>query len=113
MQKHGSQVVLINEFDTNTRFYKFLGIENKVRFFANSYSNSYVMAFFACCREIWDPTKHCNCFASIEEGQKFYAEKRSFEIANAEQEKGKDEEEKDLKEVASTRGAVRAGLPIA
>ena len=68
MQKHGAQIVLVNEFDSKSRFYKVFLIENKVRFFANVLKNSYVMAFFACCREIWDPTKHCDCFASIEEG---------------------------------------------
>ena len=48
----GRQVVLLNEWDKRSSFYKKWGIEGEIRDIAWHFPNSYQMGFFACCREI-------------------------------------------------------------
>ena len=72
----GKQVVLRNEFSKNTGFYKMLGVEQNVRDMAKKYTNSLHLVFFACCREIYDNTKHCGGFETKEEAVKYYADIR-------------------------------------
>ena len=53
MNAQGQQVLLVNEFQPQNNFYKWLAIEQYIRAFAKIFPNSYTMAFFACCREIY------------------------------------------------------------
>ena len=47
---------MLNEFKDG--FYKFWGVEADIRTIAETFPNSYMMAFFACCRELKQPSKH-------------------------------------------------------
>ena len=58
MNVKGQQVVLLNEFDKQSNWYKMLNVEAKIRVIAQMNPNSYQLAFFACCREIYDKTYH-------------------------------------------------------
>ena len=54
----GYQSVLLNQFDKDTQYYKQWNIEKDCRDMAKRYKNSYIMAVFACCRELFQPTSH-------------------------------------------------------
>jgi len=58
MNVSGQQVLLINEFEKSRNFYKKFTVEGKIRAMAESFPNSYSLAFFACCREIYDKERH-------------------------------------------------------
>ena len=58
MNVKGQQVLLLNEFDKASNWYKMLNVEAKIRVIAQMNPNSYQLAFFACCREIYDMTYH-------------------------------------------------------
>ena len=58
MNASGQQVLLVNEFDKSSNFYKKLNVEAKIRAMSEASPNSYSLAFFACCREIYDKTRH-------------------------------------------------------
>ena len=77
----GKQVVLMNQFNRPSRFYKWIGVEQNVRDMAKKYPNSFHLVFFACCREIYDNTKHCGGFLTEEEAIKYYADIRMEEQA--------------------------------
>ena len=53
MNANGQQVLLLNEFQPNKNFYKWLAIEDYIRTIAKCFPNTYTLAFFACCREIY------------------------------------------------------------
>ena len=50
---YGYQSLILNEFDKYTNFYKQWGLERDCRDLAKKFRNSYVMAVFACCRELF------------------------------------------------------------
>jgi hypothetical protein len=58
MNSEGQQVLLVNEYKPANKFYKWLAIEEYIRAFAKIFPNSYTLAFFACCREIYSFEKH-------------------------------------------------------
>ena len=58
MQCVGKQVLLLNQFDRSSGFYKKWGAEGDIRSIAQMFPNSYQLAFFACCREVWIKTVH-------------------------------------------------------
>ena len=70
IQKDGKQSVVVNEFDTKTKFLKLINIESYIREWASKYHNTYHVALFACCREIYDEQRHQGCV----EGRKLEAE---------------------------------------
>ena len=57
MMQEGQQVLLMNEFDKKTRFYKIFKAESKLRFLAETYPNSYMIGIFACSRQLYNETK--------------------------------------------------------
>ena len=67
MQVSGKQVVLLNEFEPNRGFYKWWGVEEDVRTLAELFPNSYQIAIFACCRQIYDPTRDSGCFGGTKQ----------------------------------------------
>lgn len=71
MQEGGKQNMVLNEYDETTGFYKFWAVEAIIRTFAALYSNTYQVGYFACCREIFKPTTHFNCFSSDLKGEQF------------------------------------------
>ena len=52
MINNGKQILLLNEYSANLRFYKHWAIEEHIRNIAKNFENSYQIAFFACCREV-------------------------------------------------------------
>ena len=66
MQVNGRQVLLVNDFDKNTAFYRMWGVENDIRTSAKNNHNSYQIALFACCREIHSTQKHSGLFGGSE-----------------------------------------------
>ena len=66
MQVHGRQVLLTNTFDKKTGFYKMWGVENDIRTLSKNNTNSYIIALFACCREIHNSQSHSGLFGGSE-----------------------------------------------
>ena len=55
--KDGQQVLVMNEYDESTRFYKLFKAENKLRTWALIFPNAYLISIFACCRQIYEKEK--------------------------------------------------------
>ena len=55
--KDGMQCLVLNEYDPQTKFYKLLRVEEKIRLYGAAFQNSYNIAIFACCRDVWDHNK--------------------------------------------------------
>ena len=51
--------MLTNEIDEKKGFYKCINVEEDVRILTARNKNLYWVVLFACCREIYDPKKHC------------------------------------------------------
>ena len=60
MCKDGRQVLLINEFDRNNKFYKNVPAEIEIRNLAKLYRQTYHFCIHACCREIYMKERHTN-----------------------------------------------------
>jgi hypothetical protein len=64
----GSQVVATNNYDKESKFYKFIEAETNIRNMANEMSRAYFIVLFACCRQAYTKfekksTGQCyNCF---------------------------------------------------
>ena len=63
----GTQAVVLNEFRKSTGFYWYFKVENMLRDIAEKYQNSFHLAFYACCREIHDPNRHCGGYTGTDE----------------------------------------------
>ena len=71
MNVEGQQVLLLNEYDPRTSYYKFWNIEKHIRTIAESYQNTHTMAFCACCRQIYDKETDWG-FMTKEDAEKYY-----------------------------------------
>ena len=60
MCKDGRQVILINEFDSQNKFYKVAPAEIEIRNMAKLFRQTYHFCIFACCREIFIKDRHTN-----------------------------------------------------
>ena len=60
MCKDGRQVLLINQFDASSKFYKAAPAEIEIRNLAKLYRNTYHFCIYACCREIFMKERHTN-----------------------------------------------------
>jgi len=60
MTLNGEQVLLGNEYDERTEWYKFLRVEQSVRTAANFNAHVYFFTVFACCREKFLPKNNEN-----------------------------------------------------
>lgn len=102
IQSSGKQVVLLNEFHAGTGFYRAWGVENDIRDIAETFPNSYQIAFFACCRELWNSEDHGGCIGGTKEkAEAYYKELAAANAkanAEAEQEARCEALEKQLKE---------------
>ena len=99
MSKEGTQWILLNKFQPKTGFYHLYSTESEIRKWSKWYLNCYFAAVFACCREIYDLSKHCNCISanSYDEAEKiFIAEDKEKERKMLEQ-SSIEEENKRLK----------------
>ena len=64
MLKEGTQWFLLNQFDGLTGFYKMYATEIEIRKWSRMNMNCYFVAVFACCREIFVQSRHCNCLGA-------------------------------------------------
>ena len=58
MQIEGHAVILHNEFDRTTGFFKKFSLEKKMRSWAELYQNAYTICIYACNRDIYSPEKY-------------------------------------------------------
>ena len=72
--KDGTQNILLNNYDPKTKFYQMYKAEEKIRSWAQSFPNAYIIGIFACCRQLWNPdafkpmlSKEDTRFCSMEE----------------------------------------------
>jgi len=82
IQSSGKQVVLLNEFHAGTGFYRAWGVENDIRDIAETFPNSYQIAFFACCRELWNSEDHGGCIGGTKEKAEAYYKELAAAKAN-------------------------------
>lgn len=66
LHMQGSQAATYNEYCPNKQFYKSWPAEKHIRNFAKLFPSSFHLSFFACCREIYDRTKHTGCVSGPE-----------------------------------------------
>ena len=66
LHSHGQQIVLLNQMNNLTGFYKHWSVETDIRSIAFNFPNVYQVAFFACGRELWNSIEHVGCFESKE-----------------------------------------------
>lgn len=57
MNKQGEQVLVTNRFDSSSKFYRFIQVENRIRGMAKEMDRVYFIVLFACCRELYVPDK--------------------------------------------------------
>lgn len=48
------QMILCNEYEKESKFYRLYPAESKLREATSVYENCYVISLFACCRQRWD-----------------------------------------------------------
>ena len=98
MQMDGEQVLVINQCNEKIGYYEWWNVESDIRTMAGKFPNTYSVAIFACCREIYRPTKHCGLFGGSKEAAQEYFKKMAPVEIEAEFKKGN-----ISKETASTR----------
>lgn len=62
-------MILVNEFNKSTTFYKFYGAEENMRQSALTNPNAYAVGIFACCREIFLLTQHSKCISLADKSE--------------------------------------------
>ena len=61
IDRNSQQNLVLNEYDEKTEFYRLMQIEYRIRYLSEQLPNGYFVAFFACCRELFSPNRHCGC----------------------------------------------------
>ena len=56
-------------------------VEDDFRDISENFPHTFQIIIFACCREVYNPIKHCGGFPSKAEAEKFYAKIKSEEQA--------------------------------
>ena len=64
MIRDGVQCFLINQFSKQDEFYVLNSVETNIRDISKWNKNAYLVAIFACCREIFIKTRHCKCIGA-------------------------------------------------
>ena len=67
MQVDGEQVLIVNQFNNKNGYYEWWNVEADIRRMAKNFPNTYSVAIFACCREIYRPSKHCGLFGGTKD----------------------------------------------
>lgn len=83
IQQSGKQFIVVNEFKADTGFYILWGAEGKIRVLAKMYSNTYHIAVFACCREIYDPSSHTGLVGGTKEQAKKQIDDKASAVRKA------------------------------
>ena len=60
-------MLIINQCNDKIGFYEWWNVESDIRRMAKNFPNTFSVGIFACCREIYRPTKHCGLFGGTEE----------------------------------------------
>ena len=63
----GEQRMVLNDFKKSSGFYWCYNVEAMIRNFARQFQNSFHLAFYACCRETYDPARHCGGYTGTDE----------------------------------------------
>ena len=76
MLKEGASFMLLNEIDNMTQFYRLYPNEDQIRNMAKNNTQTYFVACFACCREIYLWKSHSGCVGATtkEEAEALYEE---------------------------------------
>ena len=75
MQLDGMQVLVINQCNDKIGFYEWWGIEADIRRMAKGFPNTFSVAIFACCREVYSPSRHCGLVGGTDEAALEYFRK--------------------------------------
>ena len=96
IDKASQQHIVLNQFNKSDEFYKLVNIEDKIRILSKSFTQSYNIAVFACCRELFKPNIHTACVEakSIQEATQIL--KKKAEEAELKEKRGKDMAEENL-----------------
>ena len=62
----GKQTVMVNDFNKRTQYYHLYGAEHELRLWSTKHTNSYMVAIFACCREMHNKLRHSGCYGGTE-----------------------------------------------
>jgi hypothetical protein len=62
-------------------FYDYIPVEGQLRTMAIDNPNVYIVAVFACCRQIYNPEKDCGMMEIVPKDQRFYASPEAIEEA--------------------------------
>ena len=94
MQVDGEQVVIINQLNKRTAFYEWWAAEADLRLMSKKYSNTFNVGIFACCREVFNPTKHCGLFQGTkQEALHYFTDIVATRIESLKAEDGKKKKE--------------------
>ena len=74
MESYGQQIMLLNEFNDKTGFYRHWSIESDIREIASTFSNSYQVVMLACSRETKRASIHIGGFGGTkQEAEQYFA----------------------------------------
>ena len=60
IMENAAECVVTNSWHSKTKFYALFRAERTIRALARSFTNTFHLALWACCREIANPKRHCN-----------------------------------------------------
>ena len=77
MIRDGVQCFVLNQLNKSQGYYYLQAVETDIRNISMHCKNSYILATFACCREIFVKTMHCNCVWAKDkiEAEQIFADK--------------------------------------
>ena len=61
IDKVSQQHIVLNQFNKSDEFYKLVNVEDKIRILSKSFTQSYNITVFACCRELHKLNIHTAC----------------------------------------------------
>ena len=70
IQSDGQQYLIVNEFVKRNGFYRMWNTEYDIRVMAKKFPNTYHVAAYACCREIYSTKKHTGHIGGTEDEAK-------------------------------------------
>ena len=92
--------MVLNDFDPKTKYYRIWHVEKFIRYLASAYPNTFHLAFYACCRELYDPARHSGGVGGTkEEVMAFYKKQDEEQKQAIAQEESKNAELQDVDEI--------------
>ena len=99
---------MINQLNKRTKFFEWWAAEADIRLIARKYSNTFSVGIFACCREIFNASRHCDLFAGTEQEALTHFTVRlntRYESLKSEDSKKKEEAIKKMNELQAQKFA--------